>query len=803
MSKTSQNKLYIAILVNISVLTTMVFLCFYQFDITMASLTKGAEGSDKIIYVALDGDADNSGSELSPFASIDQANSYIKTKLNNGEYGEYIVMIEQGTYYNDDKITFDSSYSKESSVTYKGIGEVTLSGGIAVTSDMRCEVPDTIKNRIISTDAKSNVIAYDLSSLGLFADASLNNYGSRGFGRLVINGPRELIVNGESQKISMWNDTDKYALGAVSDGDSSNAIVTVGDRASLWTSANDFYIHGYLNNGFADDTIKIDSVINNTQIMLAHKGQYALAPREGVTFYNIINLLEEISVEGEYYIDSQEQKLFWYPPSNIDVSKASVEISNKNDLFMSFREANNIKIDNINFINARNSGIYIEGGENNTITNCEFRNLGIVAIQFGFGGHRGGTAEEYEKLIAHEGLRYFNAFNDHYSAADRNGGKNHTVSNSIISDIGAGGIVMAGGDRKTLEPANNIIEDCEITRVNKFEKAYKPAVYLSGVGNIVRNNYIHDMTGQAILLHGNNHIIEYNNIDKTVTEISDQGAIYQGRNITIIGNVIRHNIFSNITKAHPNGHPVSAIFFDDASGFNAIEGNIFYNINGGTAAIRYNTGGNSSISNNILVNVPYGICSAGSGKNLNFGNGYDQMHNTDGKWEGYAIYRERMTTTDIDNMRGVDYNSDVYRNAYPYLYNVYTYNTDYSIGYKNMMAYNNIDLEIDDFIDFNKGNFALKDGVGKNISYDLGATGDVIMQRTGIYSFSETANEFSKINSGEFLIEEVGGPIFNPDLKLALGFSFGFVLIILIELIVSKNKNNITFLKSRRRNKKK
>ena len=57
----------------------------------------------------------------------------------------------------------------------------------------------------------------------------------------------------------------------------------------------------------------------------------------------------------------------------------------------------------------------------------------------------------------------------------------------------------------------------------------------------IANCEIYNLPGMAIYLHGNDHIIEYNKIHHVLQSVSDSGAIYMGRDMSEVGNIIRHN----------------------------------------------------------------------------------------------------------------------------------------------------------------------------------------------------------------------------------------------------------------------
>ena len=83
--------------------------------------------------------------------------------------------------------------------------------------------------------------------------------------------------------------------------------------------------------------------------------------------------------------------------------------------------------------------------------------------------------------------------------------------------------------------------NCEIFDFNRLGRTYKAAVNVDGVGNRIANNHIYNADQSAIYIHGNNHLIEYNEINNTCLASEDMGAIYMGRDPAEAGNIIRYN----------------------------------------------------------------------------------------------------------------------------------------------------------------------------------------------------------------------------------------------------------------------
>ena len=290
--------------------------------------------------------------------------------------------------------------------------------------------------------------------------------------------------------------------------------------------------------------------------------------------------------------------------------------------------AENVTVDGLTFTGSKTTGVYL-GGNNNVVQNCEMSNTA------GYGVDLQGT--------------------------------NNTVDNCYIHDTNVG-VLVSGGVRDTLTSANNTVSNCEITRFSRINKTYCAAVELYGVGNKVTHNEIHDGEHIALRYQGQNHEISYNEIYDVCKEVDDAGALYVGRKWTERGNKILsnyfHDIYPNIDTTSAGQNPVAGIFLDDHYAGAYIEGNVFANIFGD--GIRGNGGREHTITNNVFVDCTL----RGT---------YMKDSNPDNAYE-----------TQMNNLSEVPYQSDVWKTAFPALYNILDNKPSYPVDhiYTNNLAVN-------------------------------------------------------------------------------------------------------------------
>ena len=687
------------------------------------------------IFVSVNALPNGDGSFEKPFKDLNAAKEYVKTLTDDN----IVVNIMGGRYFFDETLRFTK---EDKPCIYRAYDDnsVIFDGGIIINPDDVKRVKDMeTLDRIIENSGRENMCEVDLSK---YIPGELFPYGEKGFRKAILPSGNELFINKKAYSVSRYPKKEYIKLGKVVDegsvphkGDFScrGGIIGYADsRIEKWKNADNAYIYGFLKNGYADDTIKILKIdADKHKISLANPHMFGIDSTMTETRWKILNLLEEISQQGEYYIDIAEKKLYFYP--DCDLENALIQLSVLGTPILSFLNASNIIFDGIIFENSRSSGVYIERGENIVIKNSIFRNLGTVGIQIGMGSndHGCGKWQETDKGITfYDNKNHMepvseqvgNLSNHIYcmAALDGHAGKNHKVSGCEIYGTGAGGIYLGGGNRKKLIPSGNMVYNTHLHNLNRTISTCAPAITLWGVGNIVSHCEIDDLPGNAIIINGNDHLIEYNKIHDVIKEISDGGAIYMGRDQSEVGNKIRYNFIYDIKNPHSyDMYGFTAIYFDDFAIYNEVYGNYFYDIvQKGRyffATVHWNCGGQTSVANNIFID-----CTPGPDPN-SYSNSYKVMHEK-------PLSQMRVHTIDEEDLHGVDVTSDIWREHYPYLYDTYVNNYDHTTVQYNNFVCNGM---YHSFVDENPShlNFKLRDDFYMKSKY----ADNVVDRVRGIY----------------------------------------------------------------------
>ena len=180
------------------------------------------------------------------------------------------------------------------------------------------------------------------------------------------------------------------------------------------------------------------------------------------------------------------------------------------------------------------------------------------------------------------------------------GARDCAVRGCDLYDLGEGGVMMEGGERRTLTPSGNVVDNCHIHDYGKEYALYRPGVQLNGVGAKATHNLIHHADHQAIAFEGNDHLISYNVIHDVCRYTDDAGAIYTFavHDWSERGTVVEHNVI-HMTGTQPRAKHVFGIYFDNHCSGNVCRYNI---INRSPTGIWASGGHQTRVESNIVVN---------------------------------------------------------------------------------------------------------------------------------------------------------------------------------------------------------
>lgn len=591
--------------------TKRLLVCILAFMlITPCFTTVAAADSRTILYVSADGNDSNTGNFDAPFATLQKARDtirYLKEQNKLGEGGA-VVYIRGGEYFIQNALTLSSEDSgrENAPVIYRNYpGEkVTFTGGAGISADAFKKVTDTaILERIVDSKARSKVVEVDMFALGYteLPEQIWPGAYSYSWAMQQIHGKTapeavasELVVNGNAMTLARYpNDGYMYIDTIIEPGETPRNwyddrigtpqyiepekrtttpfTITVNDsRVKKWEKANDSLITGSFYYSWADQTVpvaKIDG--SDNAITSKYPSEYSVL--ENQHFY-IYNLLEEIDIPGEYFVDRNEGKLYLYPPED---GINDVIYTTLDEYMFDIQNAEYITIKGIDMAYMRNGAVKMTDTAGCEVSDCDINYTGNIAIDIK--------------------------------------GSNNKVYDCYIRDVNKG-IRVVGGDPETLTHSMNVVENNHIERADRVSNTYSWAINFDGVGNYIYNNKLNDADHLVIQFGGQENVVAYNEIFDACTHADDMGAIYAGRNLIHRGNKILYNYIHDIGGTDINGIGVQGIFLDDWWSAANIEGNVFENIKG--AALKF-AGSYNEAKNNVFINCQ----SAGHlNRSYNYGN---------------------------------------------------------------------------------------------------------------------------------------------------------------------------------------
>lgn len=520
------------------------------------------------LYVAPNGSDAGAGSIGSPFATLGRARDAMRALRNPAgpSSGGGTIWLRGGDYNLTSTVVFDhrdSGTPENPIVLASYIGEeARISGGpkldpswfalVDSASPAWFRLDPAAKGKICST----NLRAHGVVDFGTFS--------TRDYLHPQI-APLELFFNGHPMTLARWPNrkdplarADRVISGT---GTVSSTQVNYRDtRPERWTHATDIWAHGLWVYPWADDHLKV-SAVNPASHLLTLATAPTLGLANNLSYnspYYVYNLLEELDEPGEYYLDRATGILYFWPPASL--AGASIQVTTLGAALLQIDGSQYLSFRDLVIEAGRSHLIQIDSGDHNRIERCLLRNAG-----------------EAGAVVS---------------------GTNNGLDQCEIADCGEESVILLGGDRLALTSGGNFVTNCRIHRNGRIGWTNHPGVQLElGCGNVVAHNLIDELPHQAIIIKGNNHIIEYNEIRRVCQITSDAGAIYSGANWGFRGNVVRYNFIHHIQTSQPDGG-VNGVYLDDCvSGFE-VYSNILYRIQ--NTAIACGGGRDTKIHNNLV-----------------------------------------------------------------------------------------------------------------------------------------------------------------------------------------------------------
>lgn len=565
------------------------------------------------VYVSPQGNDSNSGTKESPVATLSGAQSVVRHHKSIRHNVEPItVWIAQGEYYQKEPLVFSDldSGDKDNPVIWRAIEgeEVNILGGVSLPANKFTRVTNPAIRKRLSSNAVDKIVQIDLKSIGITDYGSITQYGHS---ISVTEAPLELFFNNQAMTLARYPNKGEIRIGQIIETGSTprtgdytekgGSFHYTDERHARWVGQDDVWFQGTFNYGYADDNIlveKIDPKQKSVKMAFAHL--YGLGSGKEYQSYYAYNILDELDIPGEWYLDRKTGILYFYPPSNLN--GGDIKISILEEPIICLEGVHHLQLCDLIIECGRGIGVYQERSHHTLIAGCTIRNVGTSGVFMGMGAEQTFPHTTVDHYQGRPISRHIGNLKGHvykYTHWDRMSGNNNGVVSCDIYNTGAGGVCISGGDKPKLIPANNYVENCKITNFTRRNKFLWAGVMVYGCGNRVRHCEIYNSDWQGIYVAGNDHIFEYNYIHDMTLNSNDTSPWYIGRDPSNRGNIVRYNRFE---RCGNKDRMTMGIYCDDSSTDVNVYGNLFVDMQTVYGVLFSNTGWDLKFKGNIVIN---------------------------------------------------------------------------------------------------------------------------------------------------------------------------------------------------------
>jgi len=401
------------------------------------SLLAGGDVSGLEYWISTTGNDANAGTREQPFARLERARDAAREARKAGQLKAGVAVWLRGGTYTLDKsfeLGAQDSGTAQAPVVYRAVAgeEVRLAGGVQIPSTAFQLLTNAGVLQRLEPSAHGNVFQVDLQARGMAHYGSLTRRG--GIARETLPSALELFFNDRPMPLARWPNQGWTRIAAVPDGPAGERFRYDGDRPSRWVEGEDIWVHGYMNRNWCDTYERVAAIdLRQREIRTAPPHDYR-GYKAGQRI-RVLNVLEELDEPGEWYLDRVTGILYFWPPGPI--ASGRVTVSLLETPLVVLRNCEHVTLRGLILECTRSSGVEILGGHHNLVAGCTLRNLGTIAVALG------GTVPDLERRIYKDTLFTLNA------------GTDNGVVSCDIHDTGEYGVVLGGGDRKTLAAGRN------------------------------------------------------------------------------------------------------------------------------------------------------------------------------------------------------------------------------------------------------------------------------------------------------------------------------------------------------------
>ena len=523
------------------------------------------------LYISPYGSDENDGqteeSPLKSFAAVKDKIEYIRSSFTD-KYPITIYMMP-GAYENT--VTFSGTWGTEQSpVIIEGQDGAYFTGSRRIDTTEAGEITDPEMKERIPAGNRNNVVEIDLANQGIdISNLTVMDYS------LFLNKKRQNVAQYPNGEINY-----AYSESTVTTGQN-GSFIAKDDTVSGWRGVEygSAYLGGYFYKDYRyDNAILGDVDTALKKLTLASNTTYGVGA--GPFRWKAFHIAEELDEPGEWYINAETSKLYYYPP--YDISDCTLEIAVCRDALISLADTDYITFRNIRFENSAGVGIFSDRNlgtkrapSHITVDNCTFS-----CLESGVNMKMGVDSPTYW--------------------APFGGGDNIVIENNSFLFMEGSAISLYGGDQYLIRMNNSSVSNNYIYAAG-VKKREKYAVNLDyTIGTRMKNNVIHKVPAAAVSYTSNDSDISYNEIYNVLRENEDGGALYSGKSFITRGNEISYNYIHDGLPIDASLYNTSntAIYLDDGLSGQTVHHNIIENFGCGILF----SGVDNKISSNTVAN---------------------------------------------------------------------------------------------------------------------------------------------------------------------------------------------------------
>jgi hypothetical protein len=555
----------------------------------------GAEGQPQRLLAAPNGATDPRRSHDAPLALRAALEEAARRRASDRD-ARLVIELQGGTYDLDNAIVIDAGLAGEGGITLEGApgADVRLVGWKKIDSGLT-PPPKNIEDQL--PYAARGKITYHALPESEFPD--LGPELPRG--DMLPRHPAEVefFVGETPLTPARWPAVGYSQIVRVVDG--SRAVVRDAPLAAV-AGRSDVWFAGFPSAEWHYQRVEVAEVDGISGVIRSVR-PFDYPPKLG-GFAALEGPPSLFSAAGQFYFDRAQRVLAFWAPGN---DKRAINASVLNNA-IAITGAQHVRI----------KGLTVMGVRGDAIRVVDSDDVQLDRVQVADAGMRGVVVE---------------------------GGRNVVLQNSVIRDTGDEAVWVTGGDRRNLVSSGHKILHNVLFRFGRRTRSGRDGIRVDGVGTVVQGNVISDAPSQAISFQGNDHLIQHNDISRTMTECGDCGAIYTGRDWTARGTCIDGNVIHGIAPA-PN-RDVTGVYLDDAASGIVVQRNVIVELRRGVLV----GGGRDNVveENTIIGADQFGVL-------------------VDGRGVSWAAAAVADPSSEIRRrLVAVPYDKEPYRSRYPHL----------------------------------------------------------------------------------------------------------------------------------------